>query len=171
MTYRLYVARDKRNRQRHDLGSLLCMQQLTHLPEGFVDVRECSKYDHPQDVTGTPTLVTDTEAYTGHMALKQLSLLSVQFAERHGREMATKGSSRPVAPHRPPVAAPPRAPSPPPEETAGVDSLFESQLYDEEVDETTRKITGDDLARLNQSREMRAVHQNPPPPPAPMKDV
>lgn len=169
MAYILYIAKDKKNPTRHDLGSLICMQQLSQLPEGFVHVQECSPTEHPLEVTGTPTLRSQQHGtmQTGNAAVQQLMALSVRFAEQRGRsdaaaeEAAKKKTSRPTSnfsntfPPRPPAARnthlrPETArspPSPPLQQDddgaaggGGVEDLFVSQLNDEDLEDEDDEV-------------------------------
>lgn len=162
MAYILYIAKDKADPTRHDLGSVLCLQQLEKLPANFVEVNECSPTNHPDDIKGTPTLrsIQHGTFYTGNQALQHLSTMSVSFAEKKGRAQMMEEyqeQQKRARPRRPPPTSsfPPRAPPTMntqlrPEQprvreendedeerggTGGVEKLFESQLNDEDMED------------------------------------
>jgi len=79
----LYVGRDKRRPERHDLGSTLCLSTLEKWEENTVVVRNATDIDardRPFGLKGTPTLVDqDTdEWWTGFAAFEFLTTAMVK---------------------------------------------------------------------------------------------
>lgn len=183
MTFMLYIARDKRNSTRYDLGSALCLRALEVMPAGTVEVREVDgrtlpASDRPAWLTGTPTLVAASggDVLRGHEALAQLQHLAVNLAAQRRTATSETGGGgsasarRVLAPnvhlraanaaHRDGAA---RAPSHTGAATsddtdATMPSLWDSQLggadgEEEDAQEPTRKVTADDLHRAVRERE------------------
>jgi len=183
-SYVLYVARDRRRPSRHDVGSVLCMDLLRHLPPDVVHLVEATAQTRPSWLEGTPTLRDDEtgEVWTGHQAVRRLQVASIHYArqEAEAEARASRAASsssrqqRDAPPRRfpPPGAGTPgggkdRPPSPPPpeeEEGSGVDSLWQSQLPDGDLDEDDpavgadgeRKLTADDLNRALAAQQRQA---------------
>lgn len=153
---RLYVARDRRRPERHDLGSLLCVHALRLLPPDTVQVTEVtslSQAHHPAWLTGTPTLVVDEQQQVlrGHQALQYLQDLAVSLPKSSAPPSRAPPSRAP-----PPTPAPPPRPAPPTEEDDPW-SVAPVEAQDEDAD---RKVTSDDLMRVMREREQQ---QGPPP--------
>ena len=176
----LYVARDKRCPQRHDLGSVLCMQLANQLPAGAVEVVAVETLaSRPAWLQGTPTLVAEAAMYRGHQALTHLQQLVVEHAApRKPARAASARQARPAAGQARPAAQATR-PAAPPAQPAEEEmpALWESAMLDEDDDEppTSRKITSEDLARAVQERAAAtavapATASAPPPPPPPIDD-
>ena len=177
----LYVARDKRCPQRHDLGSVLCMQLANQLPAGAVEVVAVETLaSRPAWLQGTPTLVAEAAMYRGHQALTHLQQLVVEHAApRKPARAASARQARPAAGQARPAAQPTARPAAPPAQPAEEEmpALWESAMLDEDDDEppTSRKITSEDLARAVQERAAAtavapATASAPPPPPPPIDD-
>lgn len=154
---RLYVARDRRRPERHDLGSLLCVHALRLLPPDTVQVTEVtslSQAHHPAWLTGTPTLVVDQQqVLRGHQALQYLQDLAVSLPKQ-------KSSAPPPSRAAPSSVTPPTGasgPAAPPAEDDDPWSVAPVEAQDEDAD---RKVTSDDLMRLMREREQQ---QGPPP--------
>lgn len=164
----LYVARDKRRPERHDLGSALCLRVLDLLPQDTVRVHDCDtmRGAKPPWLVGTPTLATgDAEVLRGHEALLYLQRVSVDVS---AQTSSKKPSSRPPSSRPPPRAAVPdtgsspegpSAPMAPASDDADVnETLWETRIDEKDAEESTedalggKKITGDDLARMAQMR-------------------
>lgn len=161
----LYVARDKKKPQQHDLGSVLCLRMLDLIPHDAVDVQDCDGMrSKPQWLTGTPTL-TDAQGqvYRGHQALSKLQHLAVDLA-RPPPEEKRRPAQRPQRlasavqlreePHAAPSAPPDEAPpdeAPPDQEVA---SLWDTRIDETEQEDelSTRKVTTEDLARAVRDR-------------------
>jgi hypothetical protein len=183
----LYVSVDRRHPNRHDMGSVLCLRVLQHLPEGHVSVHDArSAVPRPTWLTGTPTLVIDGgTVLRGHEALDHLQHVSVEMARA-----ATAHPTRPrptramMAPAPVGLVAEKRARPQQVGEEEGdavvddeVSALFASRLDasdDLGDEEGERKITGDDLARALRERDAVAppppTANAPPPPPPQMSD-
>ena len=83
----LYVAKDKKVPSRHDAGSVLCLDLLTLVPQGAVNVVECCPSSHPSFIDGTPSLIADeARALTGTNAIRRLQDLAIYHAELRGGE-------------------------------------------------------------------------------------
>lgn len=171
----LYVARDKQCPQRHDLGSILCMQLANQLPANMVEVVAVETLaSRPGWLQGTPTLVAETAMYRGHQAFTHMQQLTLDHA---GRKPATSArAARPAAPQRRgPAETAPTAPVAE-EEHGGMPELWESGIVDDDGEDDTqsRKITSEDLARAVQQRAATMVAPSasaaPPPPPPPIDD-
>lgn len=166
----LYVARDKRQPSRHDVGSVLCLQLVeTISPALKVDVHQCDNArDRPPWLTGTPTLHEDNGSKSqGFEAVQRLQTIAMEVAEARGRDArrkptatAAQGSSS-VAARSASVVAPGDIAVAPGNED---DDMWGSRIDDddEEVQEP-RKISADDLARVNASRQFSnaSVQQAP----------
>lgn len=163
--FTLYIAKDKRNHRRHDLGSVLCLKTLQHIPRGEVKTVDCDDLtSRPSFLSGTPTLVDEStgEMYTGHNALDRLQMLSLYHAEQYGASQTNNEPEKPKKRENPVERN---------VETAETDDLWESTIdatsqEDEPVGE--RKLTSDDLARVVSERQTSVQSigtKNPPPPP------
>lgn len=179
----LYVAADKRQPQRHDVGSILCLRALDLLPASHAPaVRDATAVrPRPQWLVGTPTLrLPDGDTLRGHEAVEHLQRLAVELARAEAAApKTTRPPPRPLAPApvglvaaraAPPAATPPLVDDDVDDE---VDALFASRIADDGDDDGdvgARKITGDDLARALRAREASAPSGPPagaPPPPPP----
>lgn len=154
----LYVARDRARPERHDVGSVLCLRVLDLLPPGTVSVREArSGEPRPPWLTGTPTLVIDGHVLRGFEAISHLQRLAVDLARRPKEQRQAPSRQTPREEEE--------------EEEEDWTAAMTASMEDEVVD-TDRKLTGDDLARAMRAREQ--PKQQPggkqPPPPPPMKD-
>ena len=163
----LYVARDKRRPDRHDLGSVLCLRVLDLMPAGAVEVHDADALRaRPLWLTGTPTLVLDGgDVLGGYEALTHLQRLAVDLA---------RSSSRPAK-------RAPQQQAPPPPMAAAVAAVEEDALWgsssvvedDDDGATQDRKLTGDDLARAMRAREEARAPPaggSAPPPLPPMSD-
>lgn len=181
--FTLYVARDKRNPRRHDIGSVLCMKTLNNIPNDEVTTIDCSDIaSRPNFIRGTPTLVDreTNEIYTGHSALDRLQLLSLYHAEQHGISQASQ-PKKTDAHIRTGIQ---QVPALREEEEGKRDHLWETNLTEDMEGEEggqkspamgERKLTSDDLARIvgerqTQMQQGAAPKISPPPPSAPMND-
>lgn len=173
----LYVARDKRCPQRHDLGSVLCMQLANQLPAGAVEVVAVETLaSRPAWLQGTPTLVAESAMYRGHQAFTQLQQLVVEHAAPQKPARAASARQARAAEQARPAAG--RAQPAPPAEDDALPGLWESTIVEGGEDEdgpmASRKITSEDLARAVQNRAAAAVApataSAPPPPPPPIDD-
>ena len=73
MSYTLYIARDRSATDgRFDMGSVLCMSIVKRLPPHVVGVQEAQACDRTEWLTGTPTLCSETETWTGIEAFEHL---------------------------------------------------------------------------------------------------
>lgn len=182
----LYVARDKRDRSRHDLGSVLCLQTLQDLPAVAVhDVTTAAPTHRPSWLVGTPTLhnARTGEVWRGHQALTHLQQLALHHAEARG---AARGGASNDASERRAIAAPsapsahravgpsaPSAPSAPETPDDDVDNLWDTRIVEEEEEAAAdRKLTSDDLSRALTARgpPSQPVSEQPPPPLPPLSD-
>lgn len=175
--FTLYVAHDRRKPTRHDIGSVLCLKTLEHIPDGIVHTVDCTHQGtRPSFLRGTPTLAHDEtgELFTGHNAVHRLHLLALYHAQQFGMSQNNK-----------PTRAVQRAPdvhSPSSHEIAEPmgsteESLWASSIMDDEVENenTTigeRKLTSDDLSQLSSQRQAMTVaaqsdHPSSQPPPLP----
>ena len=85
--FTLYIATDRRNPRRYDLGSVLCLKTIQNVPRDQVLTVDCDAIQsRPMFLKGTPTLVDESthEIYTGHNALDRLQILSLYHAEQFG---------------------------------------------------------------------------------------
>ena len=135
----LYVARERRAPERYDLGSTLCLNVLDLLPEGAIEVVECTPpiAECPTWLIGTPTVhVHSTEdVHRGYAALSALQRLAV--------EQASKA----------PAKASAKAPAKVPEQPAEDASVWEmTPDADDEDDVMERKLTREDMDRVMQRR-------------------
>lgn len=164
----LYVARDKRQSSRHDVGSVLCLQLVEAVsPALKVTVHQCDNArDRPPWLTGTPTLHEDNGSKSqGFEAVQRLQTIAMEVAEARGRDARRKPTA--TAAQGPSVAA--RSASVVQSDVAVAsgnedDDMWGSRIddNDEEVPEP-RKISADDLARANASRQISnaSVQQAP----------
>jgi len=78
----LYVAKDKYDTNRYDLGSVLCMELVEQLPADSVRVVEhVHGTQHAAWLKGTPTLVDgNSNIYTGHQAYTYLKSAALSHA-------------------------------------------------------------------------------------------
>lgn len=188
MPYNLYVARDRRDPHRYDLGSTLCLRVVDMMSSHFaVDVYDCEalSHDRPSWLIGTPTLVADSggDVFRGLQALNRLQTLCMDAA----RASASKGAAPPSAAPRgsarapqPPSSQPPASKPPSvPADGDDLDSLWQAPREpdadeDDNDDMFSKKLTSDDLTRATSKRESRPAEQSgqgqPPPPPAAVKD-
>ena len=173
----LYVARDKRRPQRHDLGSVLCLRVLDLLPRGTVQVHECRRGERRAPwLAGTPTLALEGgEVLRGHQALEHLQRLAVHLAAERGGGGGGSAKRAAPAPAGPADGLVARAAAPPPADEPG-DGLWECTVEEAEDDEDTpRKITQEDMAQLMRGREAGGGGGGMPPggerpAPEPMRD-
>lgn len=172
---RLYIARDKRHEDRYDVGSVLCLSLVRQLPA--VQVEEVNRRTAPRWLTGTPTLEVDGEVLRGHAALAHLQ--HAALAQAYARGEAAHAAATPqrpsarraLAPMPPPMkmsAPTTQTPDATPTTDAvadatpdAADGVFAESMWashideavEEEEDESTRKLTSDDLARALNSRQ------------------
>lgn len=176
--FTLYVAPNKRRPTQHDVGSVLCMKTLQHVPNGIVRVLNCETLSaRPSFLRGTPTLVDDetSEIFTGHHALHRLQLLSLYHAEQYGKSQGEGRRPSRGAPAPPPVVAPPRDDEGEPSSSDMWSSTIDDADLEEDVGQTLsgdRKLTSDDLARVMSDRSPQHPPPTtaPPPPPPPLND-
>lgn len=189
----LYVARDRRRPDRHDVGSVLCMQLLERLPREAVHVVDATHlHPRPSWLIGTPTLVADAggDLWRGHQALTKLQ--SLAFAEAEGRRGSVAES---VSHHddsgrssKPPDHSPYHEAKDDDDHDEEDDWIQASDPVPEEEDENdtfTRKLTSDDLSRAlaarggtsgmaggggGGGRGGEGASGPGPPPPTPLKD-
>lgn len=184
MGHVLYVARDKRRHDRHDLGSVLCLRVLDLMPAASVEVQDADAlHARPLWLTGTPTLVLDGgDVLRGYEALTHLQRLAVELA-RTPPLSSTRGDAPQATARRPPPPLQSQQQPPPSPTEAAVaaieeDALWGSQVVAEDDDGAQdHKLTGDDLSRAIQARQQERAAQAsgghggaPPPPPPPMSD-
>ena len=190
MAYRLFVARDKKDAHRHDVGSVLCINLANALNDSVsIDVVECRKSTPglPEWLTGTPTIqnMTSRELFRGHEAVSLLQQLSIACAEERGanRKKNAPGANRtrpsPGVQLRPPdhTHATPDTPASAhgawgEAEEDGGEQLWESRIDEsEEADATeTRKLSSEDLSRAVQERSL-PTHQDPGPQQPPLPPI
>ena len=98
---------------RHDVGSVLCMDLLRHLPSDVVHLVEATAQTRPSWLEGTPTLRDDEtgEVWTGHQAVRRLQVASIHHARQEAE--AEGRASRALAATLPTTTTPP-SPLPPP---------------------------------------------------------
>lgn len=178
----LYVARDKRIPQRHDLGSVLCLRALELMPPGTIKVHECRPQERRASwLAGTPTLALEGgEVLRGHQALEHLQRLAVQLAETRGGGTGNivSGGGISTGNHAPRSASRPQAPtvSARVTEDSTFDSIDDTGLWDvapveEDTDTGSRKLTQDDMSRIIRMRdEHRMEGSTDRPAPEPVKD-
>lgn len=83
----LFVSRDKRNPERYDVGSVLCLDLVRYLRawgyEDHVTVQECSAATpgRPAWLTGTPTIHNEEGVYTGYEAIAVLQETVIRVAQ------------------------------------------------------------------------------------------
>lgn len=161
----LYVARDRRVPTRHDVGSVLCLELVdaiahTH-PISVVDVSEANA--RPPGVAGTPTLrEASGEQVVGFAAVQRLQAWALEAAEARGRASVAKSKKQGAS------APPARRPDPPPEDAEATENaeLWGTRIDDNDVEAADEpKISSEDLARANASRQMSnsTLQQAPPP--------
>jgi len=183
MPYVLYVARDRKDPSRYDLGSVLCLRVVDMMPGAPIDVYDCDDMPHerPSWLIGTPTLVADTggDIYRGMQALNRLQSMSVEMVRTTATPKKKEGARQQQPPPMAAVAMHAAVPSQQQEqydegEGGGLESLWqspmESSAEDEMEDTFNRKLTSDDLMRLSKGREMKnpnEMNNNGPPPPPP----
>lgn len=191
MPYILYVARDRRNPNRYDIGSTLCLRLVDMVPQTGVDVYDCEALtnERPSWLIGTPTLVAESggDVYRGIQALNRLQTLCLDSARSQqssskgdsgkrastashgnaaGAVKSTQAAGGDVQTNRPPSSMTARS-------DEGLESLWTAPLdiqdAEEEEDMFSKKLTGDDLARASSKREKRTedVSQGKPPAPPP----
>ena len=176
----LYVARDKRIPQRHDLGSVLCLRALELMPPGTIKVHECRPQERRASwLAGTPTLALEGgEVLRGYQALEHLQRLAVQLAETRGGGKGS-GGGRGTGNHAPRSAGRTQAPpvSARVTDESTFDSIEDAGLWDaapveEDTDTEPRKITQDDMSQIMRARdEQRTTSDRPDlPGPEPVKD-
>lgn len=174
MTLVLYIARDKKDQSRYDLGSALCLRVVDLLPADAVELRDCDVLrDRPTWLTGTPTLVAASggQVLRGYQALAHLQRAAVEAAERRGGASSqAKKDTKPPPRRQTEEARRPERPATPPGDGGLTDDLWESHGIEghEEVG-TVRKMTSDDMANAMRAREQQqppASTGAPPPPPA-----
>ena len=149
--YTLYVARDKTKEDRHDLGSILCLQVLELLHARDVKVVDVSNIRSPPIwLTGTPTLVHEhrDEVWRGNQALSRMQSMLVEG----------------------PPAAQKKTISEEPEHDWGV--VVPEQEDEDDESMFTKKLTSEDLAAATKKRSstIPPVSSAPPPPFEPEKD-
>jgi hypothetical protein len=172
----LYVSRDKRKPQQHDLGSVLCLRVLDLLPPGTVAVHECRSGERRAPwLVGTPTLALEGgTVLRGFQALEHLQRLAVQLAEgRGGKKVApSKRASSTVAPPPPPRGGESLPPSLPEEGEDMSSGLWETAVAEDENEDEhfPRKLTQDDLARMQRSVTERPAATQHATAPEPMVD-
>lgn len=175
----LYVARDRKRPERHDLGSILCLQVVGLLPHDVVQVQECtpSNMNLPSWLIGTPTLVVDDDGVLlGHQALTYLQELAVKLASTHKKPYTSShvppSQRRQLQMH--PQTHPQTQPQsqsqpqsqyapPSPDSPHSTDDRMWGTCIDGEEDDPLggQKITSDDLAKATAART-----QSLPPPPS-----
>ena len=178
-TFVLYVARDHKQVHRNDLGSILCMQVLSLIPENVVRVQNCDMIaEKPTWLTGTPTLLDDMsgDVWRGNQALFRLQQLSVSLAKQSSVQERPKKSIS----HQQASLATRTFQVPKQEEVEqqdnSSDSLWTTQISNDVEDELVGngKLTSDDLARITSERtQPQQIQQSQgslPRPPSQMKD-
>lgn len=188
--FTLYVSRDKHSQQRLDVGSILCVNLLEHLPNYVINVEECNaRMTKPKWLIGTPTLYNEETAdvLRGNEAVLFLQRLALQEAESRGMKQTKKQSSNNTTGRSvmtPGVHLRPEQSQKLNEESHEEDvdqqkeesntgNLWESRI--EEVDEEDsvemKKLNQDDLHRALQNRRPPSAQatENAPPLP-PLKD-
>jgi hypothetical protein len=146
--FTLYVARDKMKADRHDIGSILCLQVLELMPSRDVKVVDVSNIRSPPIwLTGTPTLVHENsdEVWRGNQALSRMQSMLIE---------------RPPATQKKTISEEPEQDWAVPEQEDDDESMF------------TKKLTSEDLAAATKKRSssMPPVSSAPPPPFEPQKD-
>ena len=170
----LYVARDKRDPTRHDTGSVLCLQLVDVVaPLLEVSVEESDGKRKPPWLVGTPTLREDSgEMSQGFQAIQRLQTIALNAAEARGAAGAKSSKRRPEAINGRATSAPAApAPTPAPAPPAGGadDDLWQPRIDENDVEvEENPKISSEDLARANASRQASSVtlQQTPRAPPS-----
>ena len=113
--FTLYVARDRRDASRHDLGSILCIRLVDRFVPGMVDIVECHGRHPgmPSWLVGTPTLHAATgEVWRGNQALERLQELAYAAEPPPPRRARRRAPRRTAARRRRRRRRAPRAPSP-----------------------------------------------------------
>ena len=175
--FRLYVARDRKNSSRHDLGSILCIRVVDLVRPGAVTILECTPRDpaNPSWLVGTPTLhhVPTGEIWRGHQALSRLQHLVAESNERPA------AAAKAAAPAPAPAAARPPADEGVAAEAGEPENMWSVTEDDEGGEDDgalphSRKLTGDDLARAISARQAASssngADARPPKPMAPLSD-
>jgi hypothetical protein len=172
----LFVARDRRDKRRHDVGSVLCLNLLEHLDDSVRVTEVTRSTRNPPWLVGTPTLHLSTgEILKGHEAVVALQTLALRAAEERGanapKEKKRSAGITPSVNLRPERRAEPERSEPERSELErseheSIEMLWETQIIEgDEPSEESRKLSGDDLARAMQSRQAPAQPDRPPPPP------
>lgn len=94
--FTLYVAKDKQVSTRYDSGSVLCVHLTETLAnDATVQVQEVDATRRPLWVTGTPTLVDDSDGrvFRGTEAITMLHRVAVTCAEARGRRQGSDVAS------------------------------------------------------------------------------
>ena len=152
MSATLYVARDRRNRRRHDVGSVLCLRVVQEYLDD-VSVVDCDASTRvPAYVRGTPTVVDEAtgDMFTGHNAVQHLHSMAVASAAATVAGKGKVGGGKAVSAAAATTATTAAA------TTGGGDDLlpdaWQSSINDndEHMDEPLggAKLKADDLARL-----------------------
>jgi len=163
MATTLYVAMDKKNDSRYDLGSVLCMQVVEkHLPTGAVHVQVCTRRDRPAFLAGTPSLELEGALHEGFDALMRLQDMALEHARSAQPERRAAKATN--GPPREPLAASAR---PDADTLAGMWDSAIDEGPDGEGEDETRKLNSDDLVRAESARKAaadaaRAQPANPP---------
>ena len=135
MPYVLYVARDRKDPSRYDLGSVLCLRVVDMMPGAPIDVYDCDDMPHerPSWLIGTPTLVADTggDIYRGMQALNRLQSMSVEMVRTTATPKKKEGARQQQPPPMAAVAMHAAVPSQQQEqydegEGGGLESLWQS---------------------------------------------
>lgn len=181
MSYTLFVARDKKGAPLCP-GSRLCAKLVEYLPSEYVTVQNVAGYvGLPTYVTGTPTLVSnaDGEVLRGTPAVEQLQHLAITYAVHRGmvaeataRSGGGKGKGKGggggkgKGGARGPTVGGRNREEEEEEEDTDMAELWSSTPHGEGDDDdeflSTKKVSGEDLARAVHAR---AVGQPAPPPP------
>lgn len=187
-SYVLYVASDKKKPTIYCQGSQMCLQLLDYLPESLVivknsdDIRKSDPKAIPFFITGTPTLISidQNNLFPGREAVEQLQHLAIlhasskRSAPTHNPKSVTiqeQSSQQRVQFNAPPTNQHAN------EEEAELSGLWtttdnaEDNTADDSTMDSSRKLTGDDLARALQQRNSTnhppPQSNGPPPPPPP----
>lgn len=154
----LYVSKDRHHPDRHDLGSILCLNALQLFPPDHAVTVEhvVSRRTAPAWLVGTPTLYDSTtgDNWRGYEALSQLQTMAVQLAQQQKQPPERKGQRGAPPPPAKRVSAPPAAA----ETTADdADDMWKPQIDDDDVEDepAERKLTSEDLSRELNARKQQ----------------
>ena len=88
----LYIAQDKKNSSRYEVGSVLCMSLVPHLNDQVHVVDATLSDQRPSWLKGTPTLLNETTGmvWTGLQAVRTLQELCINPPKRSQQKTSEK---------------------------------------------------------------------------------